>query len=37
LWALAVIAASIHLALSSNRRNSGAAIAGTFLLYLLFF
>ena len=34
---LAVIAASIHLALSSSSRSTGAAIAGTFLLYLLFF
>jgi hypothetical protein len=33
---LAVVAASIHLAISSRRRSSGAAIAGTFLLYLLF-
>src|SRR5271154_3470648 len=34
---LAVVAASIHLALSPNSRSSGAAIAETFLLYLLFF
>src|SRR5271156_3687773 len=34
---LAVIAASIHLALSPSSRSSGAAIAETFLLYLLFF
>src|SRR5271170_3552340 len=34
---LAVIAALIHLAISPARRSSGAAIAGTFLLYLLFF
>src|SRR5277367_186965 len=34
---LAVIAAFIHLALSPNSRSSGAAIAETFLLYLLFF
>src|SRR5271155_2503613 len=34
---LAVIAASIHLALSPSSRSSGTAIAGTFLLYLLFF
>lgn len=34
---LAVIAASIHLGISPRRRSSGAAIAGTFLLYLLFF
>lgn len=33
---LAVIAASIHLAVSANRRRSGAAIAETYLLYLLF-
>ena len=30
----AVVAASIHLAISSRRRSSGAAIAGTYLLYL---
>jgi hypothetical protein len=34
---LAVIAASIHLAFSPRRRKSGAAIMGTYLLYLLFF
>ncbi|HZD47882.1 MAG TPA: DUF6790 family protein [Silvibacterium sp.] len=34
---LALVAASIHLALSSSSRSSSAAIAGTFLLYLLFF
>src|SRR5271154_4770651 len=33
---LAVIAALIHLAISPARRSSGAAIAGTFLQYLLF-
>jgi len=33
--ALAVIAASIHLASSPRRRSSGAAIAGTYLVYLL--
>ena len=33
--ALAVIAALIHLAISPPKRSSGAAIAGTFLLYLL--
>ena len=33
---LAVIAASIHLALSPSRRKSRRAIAGTYLLYLLF-
>jgi hypothetical protein len=32
--ALAVIGASIHVALSRNRRRSGAAIAETYLLYL---
>jgi hypothetical protein len=32
--ALAVVAASIHLAVSSNRRSSGSAIAGTYLIYL---
>jgi hypothetical protein len=34
---LAVIAGSIHLVFSPGRRKSGAAIAGTYLLYLLFF
>jgi hypothetical protein len=34
---LAVLAASLHLALSPLRRKSGAAVAGTYLLYLLFF
>jgi hypothetical protein len=34
---LAVTAASIHLAFSPGRRKSGRAIAGTYLLYLLFF
>jgi hypothetical protein len=34
---LAVIAASIHLALSPGGRKNGRAIAGTYLLYLLFF
>ena len=33
---LAVVGASIHLALSPRRRSSGAAIAGTYLLYLFF-
>ncbi len=33
--ALAVLGASIHLALSRRRRSSGAAIAETYLLYLL--
>ena len=32
--ALAVVAASIHLAVSRNRRSSGSAIAGTYLVYL---
>ena len=34
---IAVVGASIHLAFSPKRRSSGAAIAGTYLLYLLFF
>src|SRR5271155_4419424 len=34
---IAVVGASIHLAFSPERRSSGAAIAGTYLLYLLFF
>src|SRR5271155_1066091 len=33
---VALIAASIHLACSPRRRSSGAAIAGTYLIYLLF-
>ena len=33
---LAVLAASIHLAVSPKRRSSGAAIAGTYLIYLFF-
>jgi hypothetical protein len=33
--ALALVAASIHLGLSSSRRSSGAAIAATYLLYML--
>src|SRR5271170_8087674 len=33
---VAVIAASIHLACSPRRRSGGAAIAGTYLIYLLF-
>ena len=32
--ALAVVAASIHLAVSRKRRDSGSAIAGTYLIYL---
>jgi hypothetical protein len=32
----AIVAASIHLAFSEQRRSSRAAIAGTYLLYLLF-
>ena len=34
---IAVVGASVHLALSPRRRSSGAAIAGTYLLYLFFF
>jgi hypothetical protein len=34
---VAVVAASVHVAFSPQRRRSGAAIAGTYLLYLLFF
>jgi hypothetical protein len=34
---IAVVGASVHLAFSPERRRSGAAIAGTSLLYLLFF
>jgi hypothetical protein len=34
---LALLAASVHLAFSPQRRSSGSAIAGTYLLYLLFF
>ena len=34
---LAIIAASIHLVFSPARRRSGRSIAGTYLLYLLFF
>ncbi len=33
---LAAVAASLHLAFSSNRRRSGATIAGTYLIYFLF-
>ncbi len=33
---LAVVAASIHLAVSARRRSSAAAIAETYLIYLLF-
>jgi hypothetical protein len=32
---LALVAASMHLGVSSSRRSSGAAIAATYLLYLL--
>ena len=32
---MALAAASIHVAFSSHRRSSGAAVAGTYLLYLL--
>jgi hypothetical protein len=34
---IAVVGASVHLAFSPERRSSGAAIAGTYLLHLLFF
>src|SRR5580700_10381628 len=34
---IAVVGASVHLAFSPERRRSGAAVAGTYLLYLLFF
>jgi hypothetical protein len=34
---IAVVGASVHLAFSPARRSSGTAIAGTYLLYLLFF
>ena len=34
---IAVVGASVHLAFSPKRRSSGPAIAGTYLLYLLFF
>jgi len=34
---IAVVAASVHIASSQQRRNSRAAIAGTYLLYLFFF
>lgn len=34
---VAVVAASVHVAFSRQRRNSRAAIVGTYLLYLLFF
>src|SRR5580692_6456527 len=34
---IAVVGASIHLAFSPKRRSGGVAIAGTYLLYLLFF
>ena len=33
---LAVVAASLHLAFSAKRRSSGAAIAGTYLVYFFF-
>ncbi len=33
---LALAAASIHIAFSPNRRSSGAAVAGTYLVYFLF-
>jgi hypothetical protein len=34
---IALVGASVHLAFSPERRSSGAAIAGTYLLYLFFF
>jgi lipopolysaccharide export LptBFGC system permease protein LptF len=34
---ISVVGASVHLAFSPKRRSGGAAIAGTYLLYLLFF
>src|SRR6201996_4076340 len=34
---IAVVAASVHIAFSPQRRSSRAAVAGTYLLYLLFF
>src|ERR1700749_1038640 len=34
---VAVVAASVHIAFSPQRRSSRAAVAGTYLLYLLFF
>jgi hypothetical protein len=34
---IAVVSASVHLAFSPKRWNSGPAIVGTYLLYLLFF
>jgi hypothetical protein len=34
---VAVVVASVHLAFSPRRRSSGVAVAGTYLLYLLFF
>jgi len=34
---IAVVGASAHLAFSPERRKNGAAIAGTYLVYLLFF
>jgi hypothetical protein len=33
---LALVAASIHVAVSAQRRSNGGAIAGTYLVYLLF-
>jgi hypothetical protein len=33
---VAVVAASVHLAFSGQRRSNRATIAGTYLLYLLF-
>src|SRR6185437_5635068 len=34
---IAIVGASVHLAFSLERRSRGATIAGTYLLYLLFF
>jgi hypothetical protein len=34
---IAIVGASVHLALSPRRRSSGTAITATYLLYLLFF
>ena len=34
---IAVVGASVHLAFSPKRRSNGVAVAGTYLLYLLFF
>lgn len=34
---LSLVAASLHLALSSKRRSTGSTVAATYLIYLLFF